>query len=348
MKGVLDIPPELSQMQGWVLTGLADVSDEIERALASQVPSVSALCQHVERFRGKMLRPILVLVSGGATGSSTSVPASGDLLKLAAVVEMVHMATLVHDDVLDEAVIRRRAQTINDRAGNESAVLLGDYLIAASFRLCASLDDPEPARLIGKVSMELCEGELLQLQNRDNLSIDEATYFEILEGKTAALVGACTRLGARAGGASEEVQDALDRFGRSIGSAFQVQDDLLDLLGTEDVVGKTLGRDLKKGKLTLPLIHHLASGNAAERGESLELLEAASERHGAEEPAGGAMTTTSTPILEALRRTGSLDYARTTAESLVEQAKRSLDVLEESPSKSVLTLLADAVLTRDR
>ncbi len=341
MKGVLDIPPELSQIQGWVLSGLSDVSDEIERALASQVPSVAALCQHVERFRGKMLRPILVLTAGAATGSSTDSPAAGDLLRLAAVVEMVHMATLVHDDVLDETVIRRRAQTINDRAGNESAVLLGDYLIAASFRLCASLPDPEPSRLIGKVSMELCEGELLQLQNRDNLSIDEATYFEILEGKTAALVGACTRLGARAGGASEGVQDALDRFGRCIGSAFQVQDDLLDLLGTEEVVGKTLGRDLKKGKLTLPLIHHLASVTPSERGNSLEMLEASSERFG-----GGVAI--GAPVLEALRRTGSLEFARTTAEGLVERAKRSLDVLDESPAKSVLTLLADAVLTRDR
>lgn len=330
-------------MQGWVLGGLSDVSEEIERALASQVPSVSALCQHVERFRGKMLRPILVLVAGAATGQKTSGPAGEELRKLAAVVEMVHMATLVHDDVLDEAVIRRRAQTINDRVGNESAVLLGDYLIAASFRLCASLDDPEPARLIGRVSMELCEGELLQLQNRDNLSIDEATYFEILEGKTAALVGACTRLGARAGGATQDVQDAMDRFGRSIGSAFQVQDDLLDLLGTEEIVGKTLGRDLKKGKLTLPLIHHLASVEVERRSHSLELLESASERTG-----GDAVGAQSSPIIEALRQTGSLEYARVTAERLVDRAKGSLSVLADSPAKSVLTLLADAVLTRDR
>ncbi|MFI4872493.1 MAG: polyprenyl synthetase family protein, partial [Phycisphaerales bacterium JB061] len=195
------------------------------------------------------------------------------------------------------------------------------------------------------VSMELCEGELLQIQNRDNLSIDEATYFEILEGKTAALVGVCTRLGARAAGATQDVQDAMDRFGRSIGSAFQVQDDLLDLLGSEDVVGKTLGRDLKKGKLTLPLIHHLASVQAAQRAGSIELLEAASERHGG---TGGAATATSTPILEAMRGTGSLEYARTKAEGLVEKAKRSLDVLDKSPAKSVLELLADAVLTRDR
>lgn len=342
MKGVLDIPAGLGEIQSWVLTGLGEVSEEIERALASQVPSVAALCQHVERFRGKMLRPILVLVAGAAAGERTDRPVGEDLRRLAAVVEMVHMATLVHDDVLDEAEIRRRAQTINDRAGNEAAVLLGDYLIAASFRLCASLEDPEPARLIGRVSMELCEGELLQLQNRDNLSIDEATYFEILEGKTAALVGACTRLGARAGGGNEAQQEAMDRFGRSVGSAFQVQDDLLDLLGTEEVVGKTLGRDLKKGKLTLPLIHHLASVGPRERHGTLELLEGASERLGS----GGGEA--SGAIVEALRGTGSLDYARQTAEGLVARAKECLRALSPSPARSVLELLADAVLTRDR
>jgi octaprenyl-diphosphate synthase len=345
LKQVLDIPSELSSIQQWVLDGLVAVTDEIGRALHSDVPAVAALCKQVEQFRGKMLRPTLVLVSGAACGASTDEPPTNDLLKLAAVVEMVHMATLVHDDVLDEAEIRRRAQTINDKAGNESAVLLGDYLIAASFRLCASLNDPEPSRLIGKVSMELCEGELLQIQNRDNLSIDEATYFEILEGKTAALVGACTRLGARAGGGSESVQSSMDVFGRSIGSAFQVQDDLLDLLGTEQIVGKTLGRDLQKGKLTLPLIHHLATLNPNERARSLTLLEEASETHAAATADTASQTKT---LISALKGTGSLEYAKTSAQSLVERAKSALLPLDDSPAEAVLQLLADAVLTRDR
>ncbi|GAB5495598.1 MAG: polyprenyl synthetase family protein [Phycisphaerales bacterium] len=342
MKQVLDIPAELSGIQNWVLAGLVQVTDEIEAALASDVPAVADLCKQVEQFRGKMLRPTLVLVSGAACGISIDEPPPADLLKLAAVVEMVHMATLVHDDVLDEAEIRRRAQTINDKAGNESAVLLGDYLIAASFRLCASLGDPEPSRLIGKVSMELCEGELLQLQNRDNLSIDEPTYYEILEGKTAALVGACTRLGSRAGGGDENVQNAMDSFGRAIGVAFQVQDDLLDLLGNEEVVGKSLGRDLKKGKLTLPLIHHLASLEPESRAASLTLLEEASETRGNGAPANTRQ------LIESLRSTGSLDYSRDSAESLISRAKDALTVLEQTPARSVLELLADAVLTRDR
>lgn len=342
MKQVLDIPAELTGVQNWVLSGLVQVTDEIEGALNSEVPAVAELCKQVERFRGKMLRPTLVLVSGAACGISIEEPPPAELLKLAAVVEMVHMATLVHDDVLDEAEIRRRAQTINDRAGNESAVLLGDYLIAASFRLCASLGDPEPSRLIGKVSMELCEGELLQLQNRDNLSIDEPTYYEILDGKTAALVGACTRLGSRAGGGDGRVQDSMDSFGRSIGVAFQVQDDLLDLLGDEEVVGKSLGRDLKKGKLTLPLIHHLASLDPESRAASLTLLEEASETRGNDARANTKQ------LINALKSTGSLDYSRTSAESLIGKAKDALAVLDESPARSVLELLADAVLTRDR
>ncbi len=346
MKQVLDIPAELSGIQQWVLDGLVAVTDEIERALHSDVPAVAALCKQVEQFRGKMLRPTLVLVSGAACGASTDEPPTTELLKLAAVVEMVHMATLVHDDVLDEAEIRRRSQTINDKAGNEAAVLLGDYLISASFRLCASLDDPEPSRLIGKVSMELCEGELLQIQNRDNLSIDEATYFEILEGKTAALVGACTRLGSRAGGASQTIQNSMDVFGRSIGSAFQVQDDLLDLLGTEDVVGKTLGRDLQKGKLTLPLIHHLGNLSHESRARSLTLLENASETRA--EATGAKAKAHTNELVQSLKESDSLEYARTTAKSLIERAKSALLPLDDTPARSVLQLLADAVLTRDR
>ncbi|HED53469.1 MAG TPA: polyprenyl synthetase family protein [Phycisphaerales bacterium] len=341
MNEVLDIPEQLTEIQNWVLEGLASVADCIEATLASDIPAVASLCRHVERFRGKMLRPTLVLVSGAAAGTSIHASPPEELVRLAAVVEMVHMATLVHDDVLDDAEIRRQARTINSQAGNETAVLLGDYLIAASFRLCASLDDPEPSRIIGRVSMELCAGELLQLSNRDNLSLDEATYFQILEGKTASLVGACTMLGARVGGGGDRIQHAMDRFGRKVGVAFQVQDDLLDLLGTESVVGKTLGRDLKKGKLTLPMIHHLASQPIESRGRSLAMFESASE-------SSGAVATEPVSVREALVDSGSIEYAKTVAADLVAQAKQSLADLPTGPARSVLELLADAVLTRHK
>ena len=345
MNEVLDIPEQLAEIQNWVLGGLSLVADCIESTLASDIPAVASLCRHVERFRGKMLRPTLVFVSGAAAGTPIDCPPPEELVRLASVVEMVHMATLVHDDVLDDAEIRRQARTINSQAGNETAVLLGDYLIAASFRLCASLDDPEPSRIIGRVSMELCAGELLQLSNRDNLSIDEATYFEILEGKTASLVGACTMLGARVGGGvgggDDQLQAGMDQFGRKIGVAFQVQDDLLDLLGSESVVGKTLGRDLKKGKLTLPMIHHLATQPIATRGDSLMMFESASER-------SGPVATEAVGVLDALVETDSIGYARAVAADLVLQAKRAIADVPDGPARSVLELLADAVLTRHK
>jgi octaprenyl-diphosphate synthase len=342
MRGVFAVPAELEPLQAWVFAGLERVIGRIDDALSSDVPAVSSLCRHVERFRGKMLRPTLTLLCGAAAGEAPAGQAPSEaLVTVAAVVELVHMATLVHDDVLDEAETRRGGATINATAGNETAVILGDYLIAASYHLCSTLEDPEPARVIGRVSMELCAGELLQLSNRDNLSLDEATYLEILEGKTAALVGACGRLGARVVGADRARQEALERYGRRVGSAFQVQDDVLDLTGDQAVVGKTLGRDLKKGKLTLPVIHHLGACGPVQRGESLAALDAAAETGGDDETAGAE-------IVRRLRQTDSVAYAHARARGLVDEATSALGVLPASAARTTLGLLADAVLTRDR
>ena len=341
MKGVFDVPAELAPLQAWVFAGLEATAERIDEAVASDVPAVATLCKHVERFRGKMLRPTLVLLCGSAAGASVDDAPPNDLITVAAVVEMVHMATLVHDDVLDEADARRGGETINRQRGNETAVILGDYLIAAAYHLCSSLPTQQPSQIIGKVSMELCAGELLQLANRDNLSLDEATYFEILEGKTASLVGACCLLGGLTGGASDEQVEGLDRFGRRIGAAFQVQDDVLDLTGDESVVGKSLGRDLKKGKITLPLIRHLVSLDPVARGDTLRSLEAVSELGGDDDSHAGR-------IVASLAETGSIASAKTTAEGLVDQAKAALDILPASHARQTLELLADAVLTRDR
>ncbi len=303
----------------------AEASALFERHLASDLPPVNTLCLHVERYRGKMLRPAMVFLSGMACGT---VGKRHHLV--AATCEMIHMATLVHDDVLDEAEIRRKGHTVNHLRGNEVAVMLGDYLISKAFHLCSQAGDPAINLRLGQVTNTLCEGELVQLHHRDDLSLDEATYFEIVRRKTAVLIGACCEMGATLAGASAESTTALYRYGEGLGMAFQIQDDLLDLEGHEDVVGKSLGRDLEKGKMTLPVILHLGQAQGAERELTIDAIRA---RDGAR-------------LMERLRASGSVDAARMRAEALCEEARAQLGVLGDSAARSALNAAADAVIQR--
>jgi len=259
-------------------------------------------------------------------------------LAVAAVCEMVHMATLVHDDVLDDAGTRRRGVTINALAGNEAAVILGDYLFSAAYRLCSGIPGERGRRsalLIGEVGMTLCSGELLQLDHRGDFSLDEPTYFEILERKTASLIAAACRLGAIHSGATDDHADRLASFGSRLGMAFQIQDDLLDLTGDEAAVGKPLGRDAELGKLTLPIIHHLRAAAPEQRARTLRLLESVAE-HGPA-PAG---------LKAALAATDSIAHARAAAHRFVDRAKADVAILPESAPKRLLLAMADAVVTR--
>src|ERR1051325_8032859 len=204
---------------------LAAVEQLFTDELSTDLPCVNILIKHVSRFRGKMLRPTLVLLAGKACGQLTDAHTV-----LATVVEMVHMATLVHDDVLDEAELRRKGATINHLRGNEAAVLLGDYSISHSYHLCSGLDSQFAARLIARTTNTVCEGELQQIDNRNNLDLDEETYFQIITRKTASLCATCCLLGAKFAGASDEITNQLEVFGLSLGTAFQIQDDILDLI----------------------------------------------------------------------------------------------------------------------
>lgn len=313
---------------------LADVESRFATELMSDLPCVSALVAHVERYRGKMLRPMLVLVSGLAS-SPTGRELNDGHRVVATVAEMVHMATLVHDDVLDDAQVRRRGETVNNLRGNETAVMLGDYLISHAYHLCSSLPSPEPARIVADATNTVCEGELLQLANRENWALDEATYFEIIRRKTASLCGTCCRIGALLSDAPK-LADSLYAYGEKLGIAFQIIDDLLDLTGTQDTVGKTLGRDLDKGKLTLPLIHHLATVPAAKRARSLTLLR----------DAEGINGSSPREVVDLLNSTGSIAYANETANRLVDEARRAVQPLAESPAKALLLDMAEAVVTR--
>ena len=326
---MLDLTDRHHELTARLGRDLDDVAVVFERQLASELSAVNTLCLHVERYRGKMLRPMLVMLSGMLFRDADA-PTSAAHHVVGAVTEMIHMATLVHDDVLDEAEVRRRGATINHLWGNEAAVMLGDYLISNAFHLCSTLGRPEINLTLGAVTNTLCEGELLQLHHRGDYAVDRATYTEIITRKTASLIGACCALGAQLAGATDEQQAMMREIGIVLGLAFQIQDDLLDLLGDESVVGKSLGRDLEKGKLTLPLIVALEASDPASRAALLRLLEA-------RDTAG---------IRAHLDATGAIDVARTAARDAVDDASARLLTLPDSPARRLFLDLARAIVER--
>jgi octaprenyl-diphosphate synthase len=307
---------------------LAAVEHRFMAELSSDLRCVQTLVKHVNRFRGKMLRPCLVLLSGRAVG-----PLADAHVTLATVVEMVHMATLVHDDVLDEAELRRKGATINHLRGNEAAVLLGDYLISHSYHLCSGLDSQYAARLIARTTNTVCEGELLQIDNRGNVDLDEETYFQIITRKTASLCATSCLLGAKYAAATDAQQHQLEMFGLSLGVAFQIQDDILDIVGDPSTVGKTLGIDVEKGKMTLPMIHFMKAAPPEHRALLRSLLTSPDPDRGEK-------------IRNLLMPTDSLAYARTRATQLVEGAKAALQGLPDTEARRALDIMADFVIAR--
>jgi octaprenyl-diphosphate synthase len=307
---------------------LADAEKIFEAELASRFPFVQQLVDHCSDLRGKRLRPALVLLAGQACGGLTQAHSV-----LAAVVEMIHTATLVHDDILDEALIRRHAATVNAEWGNETAVLLGDYLFTHAFHLAASLDSTLACRWIGRATNLVCEGEMQQVHNRGNLDLSEDAYFGIIRGKTAELTALSCRLGAHYAGASSSTVDALERYGRDLGIAFQIADDVLDIWGDEPTTGKSLGTDLEKQKLTLPLIRLLSTASATTAATVRRFLSEANPENRHE----------LRPYLEA---SGALDYAWERAKEFAASAGAALDRLPESSAKSTLRTLATYVVRR--
>lgn len=304
-------------------------SERIFRAeLGSRFPFVQALVDHCTDFRGKRLRPALVLLSGQACGGLRSAHPV-----VAAVVEMIHTATLVHDDILDEATIRRHAATVNAEWGNETAVLLGDYLFTHAFHLAASLESTLACRWIGRATNLVCEGEMQQVHSRGNLELSEEEYFAIIRGKTAELTAVSCRLGAHYAGASEETVGALEAYGRDLGVAFQIADDVLDIWGEERTTGKSLGTDLEKQKLTLPIIRLLATAPGSIATRVRLLLEDAHPENRKK-------------LRPYLEESAALDYAWDCAKRYAAQAVAGLDGLPESSAKSVLRSLGHHVVRR--
>jgi octaprenyl-diphosphate synthase len=305
--------------------------NEVERLLAetiaSRCPCLTPLIAHLENYHGKRLRPALLLLIARACGRVT--PAHHIL---GAVVEMIHTATLVHDDVLDEAAVRRHSATINAGWGNQTSILLGDYLFTHAFYLASSVD-ARACRLIGEATNRVCEGELQQTIQRGNWELTERDYIDIVEGKTAELTSCCARLGALYSGAKANTVECLARYGRWLGIAFQIADDLLDLTGEERITGKSLGTDLEQNKPTLPLIY-LLSQASPEKNSRLRQILASPGNHKRE------------ALRPFLADSDSLRYAGIKAEEFADQARTELTCLPSSECKSILGLLTDRVVHR--
>tara|TARA_B100000902_G_scaffold325727_1_gene320502 strand:- start:316 stop:1329 length:1014 start_codon:yes stop_codon:yes gene_type:complete len=261
--------PDTSKLkQGSVAAASFDLIKEelalVEQSLSSQVrkfdPGVEPYVSYICDTAGKRIRPALSILVGGATGQ-----VSDDHLKLGTILELIHMATLVHDDIIDGATTRRKVPTANCKWGDGMAVLLGDALFSHALMLSTEFDDLVLSRSIASASREVCQGEILQTQRRFDLTLTKKDYFNIIGMKTGALFAAATELSAYISGVSPEIRAAMKDFGMKLGTAYQIYDDCLDLVGTEEQFGKTLRTDLEKGKLTLPMLYLLEEAGDTQR-----------------------------------------------------------------------------------
>jgi octaprenyl-diphosphate synthase len=318
----------LAQLYAGIRPELRQVEARLDQELHSDHPLADAVIRHGIRLSGKRLRPALLLLAGQTAGRL-----SDDHITLAAVVEMIHTATLVHDDVLDEAALRRHVDTVNARWNNETSVLLGDFLFTHAFYLASTLDSTYACRTIGRATNIVCDGELRQTVTSGDVHLSEDDYLAIVEAKTAELCACCCELGAHYAGGDPETVARLAAFGRNLGIAFQIADDLLDLEGCESATGKSLGTDLAKCKMTLPLIHCRESLDADERRTFLAALTA-------------DRTTGRDALADCLVRQGSLAYARTQAARYADLAQAELAELRGSAAKDALAALAEFTISR--
>ncbi len=318
---------------------LAPVAEDLRRVdaligerLDSDVALVREVARYIVAAGGKRLRPALLLLAYGAAGVKEK--SDGDArLALAAVVEYIHTATLLHDDVVDESGLRRGRRTANAAFGNAAAVLVGDFLYSRAFQMMVEAGDLRVMQVLAEATNTIAAGEVLQLMGAHDPQVDEARYLEVIRRKTAKLFEASARLGAVLARAPAPLEAALADYGMHVGTAFQLVDDVLDYSGDATTIGKSLGDDLAEGKPTLPLIHVLQAGDSKQAA----LIRKAIQAGGREE--FGA-------VLEAIRACGSLDYARAAARREAESAARAIGGLAASEFKDSLLELASFSVTR--
>ncbi len=302
------------------------VNTVIRRQLYSDVPLVNQIAEYIISAGGKRIRPVLVLLVANAYGYCGT-----HHHELAAVIEFIHTATLLHDDVVDESSLRRGRQTANALFGNAASVLVGDFVYSRAFQMMVAVSDMRVMRILADATNVIAEGEVLQLLNMHDPDVSEARYLQVIRSKTAKLFEAAAQLGALIAGATDAAIDAAAEYGRSLGTAFQLVDDVLDYSGNAADIGKNVGDDLREGKPTLPLIYLMENGSAEQRTLVRACIENGDEQHFDD-------------ILAAITSSGALDYTKRKAEKAAQRAAASIAGLPDSQFKdSLLELCAFAV-----
>jgi len=309
---------------------LERIDREIERQLTTDVPLISTVGHYILASGGKRLRPLLMILSARLCGycGDRDVP-------LAVVFEFLHAATLLHDDVVDRAELRRSKPAANTIWGNPAVVLVGDFLYSKSILMTVGYNDVRILKVLSQTTTEMAEGEVLQLFHADDLEIDEPEYMEIITRKTAVLISAACQIGAIFGSAGPAQEAAMKSYGRNLGIAFQLIDDTLDYTGNSKELGKPVGNDIQEGKATLPLICAFRNGKPADR-KNLKRIFSADEIRAED----------FFQVAEIVSRSGGIDYTLRMAMHYVQEAKRSLDAFPAHPTKQVLLDIADYVLCR--
>jgi octaprenyl-diphosphate synthase len=321
-------PVTSEPLKSFLAPELAKVDRVLRESLTSDVVLIRQISEYIVAGGGKRLRPALVLLAARACGYE------GDKhYTLAAVIEMIHTATLLHDDVVDESKLRRGHATANATFGNAASVLVGDFLYSRAFQLMVGVGSVRVLEILSEATNVIAEGEVMQLMNSGNPDIDEARYLTVIQRKTAKLFEAAAQLGAVLGGAAAEREAALARYGMHLGTSFQLVDDVLDYKGEQSAIGKNPGDDLAEGKMTLPLIRAIAVGNP----DDAALVRTAIE---------GKRLAEFAPVMAVLERTGSLDYAVQYAIRESELAASCVDGLPPSSYRQSLLELASFAARR--
>ena len=309
------------------------VEEEFERQARSNIQVVAYIGDYLRASGGKRVRPALTLLATRAVGGDAARP---NVIRMATVMEFLHTATLVHDDIIDNAETRRNRPSINSRFGNQTAVLMGDWLYMSAFETSLQERSLPVLDILTNVTRKMTEGELLQLTLLGRTDVKEEQYLDILERKTAYLFSACCEIGAILGGADEAQQVALRDYGMNLGTAFQLVDDLLDFTGVDEALGKPAGVDLLEGKLTLPLIYLLESDKSARAAVQTIMHE------------GNYRKVTRETLLDSVERTGALERARERASFYAEAARSALDTLPGSKYWDALYSIPTYIIERDR